>query len=82
MRARPAGLADAQQLWFRGWRQVVLAGRLTLYTVGYGGQYIVVVPDLDLVVAAGARPDVPPNGWPSVLRLVADWVIPASSPLE
>ena len=82
MRVRPAGLADAQQLWVRGWRQVVLAGRLTLYTVGYGGQYIVVVPDLDLVVAAGARPDVQPNEWPSVLRLVADWLIPASSPLE
>ena len=82
MRVRPSGLADTDEVWFRGWRQRVIAGHLALYTIGYGGQYIVVVPDLDLVVAAGAIANVQPSGWPSVLRLIGDWVIPASSALE
>jgi CubicO group peptidase (beta-lactamase class C family) len=82
MRVRPAGLADDVQVWFRGWRQVMLDGHLTLFTIGYGGQYIVVVPDLDLVVAAGAIPNVQQSGWPSVLRLVGDYLIPASSAQE
>jgi CubicO group peptidase (beta-lactamase class C family) len=80
MRERPASLAPNEQLWTRGWRQVVLDGHLTLFTIGYGGQHIIVVPDLELVVAAGADPNVPPEAFPSVLALVRDHVIPAASP--
>jgi CubicO group peptidase (beta-lactamase class C family) len=82
MRVRPTGLADDMQVWFRGWRQVVLHGHLALFTIGYGGQYIVVVPGLDLVIAAGSRANVGEVAWPQVLRLVGDYVIPASSALE
>jgi CubicO group peptidase (beta-lactamase class C family) len=80
MRVRPDGLTDDTEVWFRAWRQVVLDGHLAIYTLGYGGQYIVVVPDLDLVVAAGSIANVQPGGWPSVLALVRDHVIPASEP--
>lgn len=78
MRERPAHLADNEQLWTRGWRQAMLAGHLTLYTAGYGGQYLIVIPDLELVIAAGADPDVPPEQFPAVLALVRDHVIPAA----
>lgn len=80
MLVRPSELADNQQVWFRGWRQVVLAGHLTLFALGYGGQYIVLVPDLGLVVAAGADPNVPTSQFPPVLALVRDHVIPATTP--
>lgn len=79
MLVRPAGLADNQQVWFRGWRQVVLGGHITLFALGYGGQYIVVVPDLELVVAAGADPGAPASQFPQVLSLVRDHVIPATT---
>ena len=79
MRVRPTGLTDEQEVWFRGWRQIVLGGHLALYSIGYGGQYIVVVPDLEMVVAAGAIANAPQGSWPAVLSLVRDHVIPSAS---
>lgn len=42
---------DRERLYGYGWWIRDLAGRRTYYVWGYGGQYIIVVPDLDLVIA-------------------------------
>ena len=78
MRVRPPGLGSSEQVWFRGWRQVVLAGHVTIFALGWGGQYVVIVPDLDLVVVAAADPNVPVESFPPVLSLVRDHVIPSA----
>ena len=41
-----------------GWWIRELGGRTTYYAWGYGGQFIFVVPDLDLVVVTTSRADV------------------------
>ncbi|HUR23676.1 MAG TPA: serine hydrolase domain-containing protein [Acidimicrobiales bacterium] len=50
---------------------------------GYGGQYVVVVPDLDLVVVTMADADAVshPKGMP-LRRLVMDTIVPAFMPVE
>ena len=76
MLVRPAGVTDDQMVWFRGWRQIILGGHLTLVAAGHGGQYIIIVPDLELVVAAAADPNAPQGSAPPVLSLVRDHLIP------
>lgn len=76
---RPAGLAPDSVLWRRGWRQVLWSGRLIYAAVGYGGQYIVVVPSLELVVVATCNPYAQRFAfWPRIEQVVAQHVIPAA----
>jgi CubicO group peptidase (beta-lactamase class C family) len=78
---RPEGAADETVYWVRGWRQTVYGGHLTYYALGYGSQFIVVVPDLEMVVVATADPYVPESWFPHVGALVRDHLIPAASAL-
>ena len=74
---RPDGAIDTQTFWVRGWRQTVYAGHLTYYALGYGGQFIFVIPDLEMTVVATADPRAPENVFPQFGRLVRDRIIPA-----
>lgn len=49
------------------------------FAAGYGGQYVVVVPDLDLVVVTMADAEAQPRGMP-LRRLVTDLIVPAFTP--
>ena len=46
----------SDQLYGYGWWMRELAGRQTFYAWGYGGQFIFVVPDLEMVVVATSVP--------------------------
>jgi CubicO group peptidase (beta-lactamase class C family) len=48
----------SRQRYGYGWWIRELAGRQAYYAWGFGGQYIVLVPDLDLVVVATSASDV------------------------
>lgn len=75
---RPAGLAPDSVLWRRGWRQVAWGGRVLYAAVGYGGQYVFVVPDLELVVVATCDPYARRLAfWPRIEEVLVDHVIPA-----
>ena len=41
-----------------GWWVYDISGHDTCFAWGYGGQYVFVVPDLDLVIVTTASPDV------------------------
>ena len=64
-----------------GWWMRTMAGRRVYYAWGYGGQFIFVVPDVDMVVALTSSPD-PGEGRRSHLRavynMVEDQLIPAA----
>ena len=51
--------------------------------LGYGGQYIIVFPELNLIVAAVSRPDVDPEtagvNELAVIDLVSRYILPAVS---
>lgn len=79
MKVRRDGLANDTQVWFRAWRQVVVGGHVALFALGWGGQYLVFIPDLELVVAAGADTAMPPSRFPLVMNLVRDYIVPASA---
>ena len=78
IRDRPADAPADAVYWSRGWRQRLLAGHLAIYAEGYAGQYIIVVPSLELVVVAGADVDAATSRFPDVLSLVEDEIIPAA----
>ena len=63
-----------------GWWMRTLGGRQVYYAWGYGGQFIFIVPDLQLVVVLTLSPD-PGAGRRAHVRalheLVGDFVIPA-----
>jgi CubicO group peptidase (beta-lactamase class C family) len=57
------------------------AGRYPMfYARGYGGQFIFVVPDLELTVATTADPNVARGRGPTreIHRLLGDWLVPAA----
>lgn len=59
------------------WWLVELNGYRAYYAAGFGGQYIIVVPELDLVVAVASTLELS-NGYGNrVFQLVADKIIPA-----
>ncbi|MFA7228582.1 MAG: hypothetical protein WC061_06055, partial [Melioribacteraceae bacterium] len=65
-------------LWWLG----QLAGQKVFFALGYGGQYIVCVPDLDLIITATSDPNALPNDSDprerAVMKLISDYIIPSA----
>jgi CubicO group peptidase (beta-lactamase class C family) len=68
----PEGAAGFGYYW---WVEP-MAGHRAFYAAGYGGQYLVVVPDLDLVVTTTGSLDTPPSEFHRHLELVRDVIVP------
>jgi CubicO group peptidase (beta-lactamase class C family)/sugar lactone lactonase YvrE len=43
------------------WKPELFAGQRAVAAQGYGGQYVILLPDLDIIVVSTAKPDVPPD---------------------
>jgi CubicO group peptidase (beta-lactamase class C family) len=74
---RPPDAPGTATYWSRGWRQTMLEGHLVYYALGYAGQYIIVVPSLELVAVAGSDVHASGSRFPDVLGLMSGWIIPA-----
>jgi CubicO group peptidase (beta-lactamase class C family) len=63
-----------------GWFITRVRGHRAFYALGYGGQFLFVVPDLELTVVVASDPNVARerghNG--AVRRLLSDWIVPAA----
>lgn len=64
-----------------GWFLGEAAGYRMFYAWGYGGQFIFVIPDLELVVAATSDPYAPRGGrhLRAIHELLGDWIAPAAA---
>lgn len=62
--------------WFLG----EVRGHPMFYAWGYGGQFIFVVPDLELTVVTTSDPNGPSDqdNNRAIRRLLADWIVPAA----
>jgi CubicO group peptidase (beta-lactamase class C family) len=76
IRSRPEGWSEHQGYGY-GWWVTTLSGHHTFYALGYGGQSVVVVPDLDLVTVLTANPNVPQQDFAGYIQVMPDWVLPA-----
>jgi CubicO group peptidase (beta-lactamase class C family) len=73
----PGGFPEEVGYGYHWW--VTTVGRRHAYfAAGYGGQYIFVVPDLDLVAVTTARYDLAPADLPDIRYLITDFVVPAA----
>jgi CubicO group peptidase (beta-lactamase class C family) len=65
-------------LWWLG----QLAGKKVFFALGHGGQYIVCVPDLNMIIAATSDPNLDWNisdeHERAVLQIISDYIIPAA----
>jgi CubicO group peptidase (beta-lactamase class C family) len=63
-----------------GWFLDEVQGHPMFYAWGYGGQFIFVVPDLELTVVTTSDPDAPREGTHlrAVRELLRDWIVPAA----
>lgn len=77
IRSRPAGAPADVVYWNRGWRQAMVGAHVAIFAVGYGGQYLIVIPSLDLVIAATADPYAPEGQFPRLIPFVRDFILPA-----
>jgi len=64
-------------MWWLG----KLSGKKVFFALGHGGQYVLCVPDYDLIVAVNSDPYVDWNTADEherkVLEIIADYIIPA-----
>ena len=77
IRRRPADAPATAVYWSRGWRQSLLDGHLVFHAFGYAGQYIIVIPSLELVIVAGSDVHAPREQFPDVISFVRDRILPA-----
>ena len=64
-----------------GWWIVPLRGYSAIYAEGHGGQWVAVVPDLDLVAVLTANPDVPAGqNVDAYFQVMSRYVMPAVLP--
>ena len=63
-----------------GWFIGEVRGHPMFYAWGYGGQFIFVVPGLELTVVTTSDPDAPREGdhLRAVRGILADWIVPAA----
>jgi CubicO group peptidase (beta-lactamase class C family) len=63
-----------------GWFLDEVQGHPMFYAWGYGGQFIFVVPDLELTVVTTSDPDAPREGTHlrAIRELLRDWIVPAA----
>ncbi len=63
-----------------GWFVARVRGHRMFYAWGYGGQFIFVLPELELTVVTTSDPDVARerDHLRGVRRLLADWIVPAA----
>ncbi|HUE77009.1 MAG TPA: serine hydrolase, partial [Longimicrobiales bacterium] len=63
-----------------GWFLKESAGYPTFYAWGYGGQFIFVVPDLELTVVTTSDPYAPREGphLREIHAMLEDWIVPAA----
>jgi CubicO group peptidase (beta-lactamase class C family) len=65
-------------LWWLG----KAAGKNVFFALGHGGQYVMCVPDLNMIIAATSDPnldwDISDEHERAVLQIIADYIIPAA----
>jgi CubicO group peptidase (beta-lactamase class C family) len=63
-----------------GWFLSEVRGHPMFYAWGYGGQFIFVIPDLELTVVTTSNPDVEREGEHNraIRELLRDWIVPAA----
>lgn len=63
-----------------GWFIGEVRGHRMFYAWGYGGQFIFVIPDLELTVVTTSEPDTPRehDHLRAIRRLLAEWIVPAA----
>ena len=74
-----AGDATGGTPYGRQWWVTEATGYAAFYALGYGGQYIYVVPDLDLVAVMVAEKRVPPEELRSPRWVIEGLVVPAAA---
>lgn len=79
--ARATGTETPPTTYGYGWWGHTIGGHAYHYALGYGGQFVVVVPDLDLVVVLTANPYTPDSAPVDHFRaLFRDQILPAILP--
>jgi len=75
-----AGLRRPGEAYGFGWFLSSVAGYPMFYAWGYGGQFIFVIPDLELTVVTTSDPDTPREGEHirSVRQVLEYWIVPAA----
>ncbi len=75
-----AGARGRGEQYGYGWFLTSVRGHPMFYAWGYGGQFIFVIPDLELTVVTTSDPDVERerDHLRSVRALLADWIVPAA----
>jgi CubicO group peptidase (beta-lactamase class C family) len=75
-----AGLRRPGEAYGFGWFLSSVAGYPMFYAWGYGGQFIFVVPDLELTVVTTSDPDTPREGEHirAVRQVLEHWIVPAA----
>jgi CubicO group peptidase (beta-lactamase class C family) len=76
---RPAGATELQGYGY-GWWVTSLRGYHAFYASGYGGQTLIVIPELDLVTVVTTDPRADQSRVRDYLQLVPDYVLPAVLP--
>jgi CubicO group peptidase (beta-lactamase class C family) len=75
-----AGLRRPGEAYGFGWFLSSVAGYPMFYAWGYGGQFIFVIPDLELTVVTTSDPDTPREGEHirAVRQVLEHWIVPAA----